>query len=278
VTRDQIEHDLRQLGLRPGQLVLVHSSLRSIGWVDGGAEAVIDALLSVLGPEGALMLPTFSFLNFQPVFDPRTTPSEMGLISERARQRAGAVRSLHPRHSVTVIGPGAEELTRGHLQAGALGVGSPPDRLAARGGYLLLLGVDHVSNSIVHVAEAHARVPYLGTQRSPGFPEEAVVRLPDSREITVSLMPIPTCSRGFPKLEPVLKQRGLIRYGKIGNAASQLMRAQDVIDTATELLRADPGALLCDHGDCWACDRKRERIVEALRKESQSARSGAPLA
>ena len=265
VTQEQIKHDLRELGLKEGDLVLAHSSLGSIGRVDGGADAVIDAFLDVLGRSGSLMLPTFSFLNFQPVFDPQTTPSEMGLITETARRRPGAVRSQHPRHSVVVIGANAEELTSGHLEAGALGVGSPPDRLAKRGGYLLLVGVDHVANSTIHVAEAHAKVPYLGAPRSPGFPEEAVVRLPTGEEITVSLMPIPTCSRGFPKLEPLLREKGLIRYAKVGNAHSQLMRAQDVIEVATELLQRDPRTLLCDLPECWACARKRERINAALR-------------
>lgn len=223
---------------------------------------MIDALLGVIGP-GALMVPTFSFLGFQPVFDPRTTPSEMGLITETARRRQGAVRSLHPRHSVAVIGAHAKELTSGHLAAGAMGKGSPPDKLAKRGGYMLLLGVEHRANSIIHVAEVYAEVSYLGVPRSPGFPEEAVVRIPTGEEVTVSLMPIPTCGRGFGKLEPILRAKGLIRYGKVGNADCQLMRAQEVIDAAVEMLQRDPGALLCDIPDCWACERKRERIEAA---------------
>jgi len=200
-----------------------------------------------------------------PVFDPRATPSEMGLVTETARRRPGAVRSQHPRHSVVVIGANAEELTSGHLEAGALGLGSPPDKLAKRGGYLLLLRVDHVANSAIHVAEAHAKVPYLAAPRSPGFPEEAVVRLSTGEEITASLMPIPTCSRGFPKLEPILREERLIRYAKVGDAHSQFVRAQDVIEIATGILQRDPRTLLCDLPDCWACARKREMINTALR-------------
>jgi aminoglycoside 3-N-acetyltransferase len=207
------------------------------------------------------MVPTFSFLGFQPIFDPRTTPSEVGLITETARRRPGAVRSLHPRHSVVVFGAHAEELTAGHLAAGALGKGSPPDRLAKRGGQVLLLGVDQRVNSIIHVAEAYAEVPYLGAPRSPGFPEEAAVRTPNGERITVSLMPIPTCSRGFGKLEPVLREKGAIFYGQVGYANCQLVKAQDVIDIAVELLVGDPRALLCDVPDCWACARKREMIM-----------------
>jgi aminoglycoside 3-N-acetyltransferase len=161
------------------------------------------------------------------------------------------------------MGVDAEELTSGHLAAGALGKGSPPDKLAKRGGYVLLLGVDHRVNSIIHLAETYAGVPYLGAPRSPGFPEEAVVRMPTGEEIAVSLKPIPTCSRGFEKLEPVLKQKGLICHGQVGDADCQLMKAQDVIDVAAEILKRDPRALLCDVPGCWACARKREKIKAA---------------
>jgi aminoglycoside N3'-acetyltransferase len=135
--------------------------------------------------------------------------------------------------------------------------------LAREGGRVLLLGVRHEANSIIHVAEAYAEVPYLGAPRSPGFPEEATVRVPGGEVVTVGLLPIPTCSRGFGKLEPLLRAKGLIRYGRVGRARCQLMRAQAVIDVAVEILRRNPRFLLCDVPGCWACARKREMIAAA---------------
>ena len=88
----ELVNDLSRLGVPAGGLMMVHSSLRSIGMVEGGADTVVDALLECLGPQGTLVVPTFTFAApNQPgfVFDPALTPSEMGAISEAARRRAG---------------------------------------------------------------------------------------------------------------------------------------------------------------------------------------------
>ena len=92
-----------------GGLVMVHSSLASMGFVRGGAETVVDALLESLGPDGTLVVPTFSWQG-EGIFDPRKTPSKMGAISEAARRRRSARRSIHLQHSIVVIGPLAEEI------------------------------------------------------------------------------------------------------------------------------------------------------------------------
>lgn len=138
ITKESIKHDLRRLGLGEADSLFVHSSMKSMGFVCGGPQAVIDAFLELLGVSGTLMVPTFTFTNFQPFFDPENTPSEMGIITETLRQREDSIRSMHPRHSVSAIGQGAAELVQGHLSAGSLGVGSPLDKLSKRGGYILL--------------------------------------------------------------------------------------------------------------------------------------------
>jgi aminoglycoside 3-N-acetyltransferase len=263
VTKEGIKHDLKRIGLGRGDSVFVHSSMKSLGFVRGGPQAVISAFLEVLEASGALMVPTFTFTNFQPFFHIENTPSEMGLITETVRQREDSIRSLHPRHSVSVIGQGAKELVQGHLDAGSLGVESPVDKLCKIGGYILLLGVGHNVNSVIHLAEAYADVPYLYSWEAPDFPHIARVKY-DGHEQEVSLAPSPGCSEGFGKIEPVLRSRGIIKDGKIGEAQSQLMKAQDVVDAAVELLRSDPKALLCDDNDCYSCREKRKSISKAL--------------
>ena len=139
VTRASIEKGLRPLGLEPGDVVFVHSSLSSFGEVVGGADTVIQAILNVIGPQGTLAVPTF---NYQPdVWDPETTPSIVGAITERLRQRPGAARSLHPTHSVTAIGRGARELVAGHEELHSFARGTPLHRIYERGGKILLLKV-----------------------------------------------------------------------------------------------------------------------------------------
>jgi aminoglycoside N3'-acetyltransferase len=264
VTKEGIKQDLLKLGLAEGDGVFVHSSMKSMGQVKGGPESVIDAFLGVLGPSGLLAVPTFTFANFQPFFDPETTPSEMGLITETLRRRDDSIRSLHPRHSVCSIGQRSAELTQGHLDAGSFGIGSPLDRLCGIGGHILLLGVGHNVNSIIHLAEVHAEVPYLYAWETPDFPHTARVKY-DGREKEVSLSPSPGCSEGFEKIEPALRHRGIIRDGLIGQARCQLMKAEAIVEVAVELLKRDPTALLCDQGGCYSCQEKRKYISQAFR-------------
>ena len=114
---------MQDAGLGQVDRLLMHSSLHSLGRVDGGAETLIDALLEVLGEEGTLMAPTFNYNLEEEVFDPTTVRSQTGLITEILRKRPEAIRSLHPNYSVAAIGRDAEELTREHWKAEATGVG-----------------------------------------------------------------------------------------------------------------------------------------------------------
>ena len=120
ITRARIAADLEKLGLQRGGLVLAHSSLKSIGWVEGGPETVIDALLDVLGPEGLLVFPSFQkggehkLLREGVVFDVRSTPTGQGLLPETFRRRPCAIRSLSPTHCLAACGPGAGALLAGH--------------------------------------------------------------------------------------------------------------------------------------------------------------------
>lgn len=277
VTQKRIKKDIQNLGLTEGDWVLMHSSLKSLGYVKGGADTVIDAILEVIGEDGLLMVPTFTFTNFTLFFDPEKTPSQMGLITETLRRRKESVRSLHPRHSVGVIGKKAQEVVKGHLKAGSVGKKSPIDKLAKRGGYILLLGVGHGVNTTIHTAEVYADLSYLYVVKdSPEFPEQATVRImdgarpPQREEVKVDLAPYPTCSEGFWKAEPLMRDKRQLRYGKVGQANCQLMKAQDVINTTSSLLKQDPLALLCDEPGCYSCNKKRQltrsRLRERIRK------------
>jgi aminoglycoside N3'-acetyltransferase len=138
VTSGRLVRDLRELGVEPGQTLLVNASLGSIGWVEGGAPAVVAALRAVVGPAGNLVVPVgteensnFSraqrdviagmtwdeiraYRNLMPAFDKHTTPSGMGAIAEALRSTAGAVRSDHPQSSFAAIGPEAGLLMADH--------------------------------------------------------------------------------------------------------------------------------------------------------------------
>jgi aminoglycoside N3'-acetyltransferase len=195
VTRDDIAGSFREVGLRAGDGVFLHSSLSSFGEIEGGSQAVIDALDEVLGPDGLIAMPAFplvggtlEYLSTNPVFDVRNTPSRMGALTERFRTSAGVVRSLHPTHSVAARGPGAEELVAGHDEAETpFGAGTPFARMIERGMVQLWFGVGLRIFTLYHAFEC---------LRPGGFPiqvfaaerVEAKVVDEQGRERTVSTL------------------------------------------------------------------------------------------
>lgn len=171
--------DLESSGLRSGHTVLLHSSLSSLGYVPGGAESVITALLKVLGESGTLMMPTHTVQNTepsnwqappvpeslwstirnnQPAFDPVLTPTRgMGAIPELFRTMQGVKRSAHPVASFAATGPNADYLLENHISLEQeFGDNSPVGKLYELDGYILLLGVSQDTNSSLHLAEYRA--------------------------------------------------------------------------------------------------------------------------
>lgn len=178
VTRDRLTDELRSLGLGNGDLVLVHSSLRSLGWVNGGPVAVIQALLEAVGGDGTVVMPAHSanltdpqnwgappvpeawietIRETMPAYDPRITPTrDMGQVAELFRIWPGVVRSDHPSTSFAALGPLAEEVTGSHSLEDPLGENSPLGALYRLGAKVLLIGVDFNKCTALHLAERHA--------------------------------------------------------------------------------------------------------------------------
>lgn len=238
---------LRGLGLEAGDAVLVHSSLSSLGWVSGGAPTLIGALLAAVGPGGTVLFPALTGSETDspdapPFCDVRRTPTWVGRVPETALAHPEAVRSCHPTHSVCAIGARAEELTAAHEHAlTPCGVGSPYVRLAAAGGKILLLGVNHTRNTTFHTAEELEGVDYVFI---PGGPLHCTVRDRDGvvRELWTPIhrWDIP---RQFEAMHPALCEAGIVRPGGVCNAAARIMSAQALIDFLVAALRADPRCL-----------------------------------
>jgi aminoglycoside 3-N-acetyltransferase len=258
VTRDDVSKAFSDAGMRRGANLLLHSSLSSIGEVRDGPNAVIDGILDVIGTEGTLMVPTFNYW-ITPLFDPATTPGLTGVISEVLRKRQGAVRSLHPTHSFAALGPLGPRFVLAHEKAGALQIDSPVDRLAKAGGFTVLLGVRHDSNSSVHVGEAYARPWYLGLPFRPNDPTEAKIR-DGNTERAVSISGLQSgCSLAFNVVEMPLRRNNNILDFKLGSAMCQIMPTQAVIDRTVELIRDRDDILLCSWAGCFFCTNARSR-------------------
>ncbi len=259
VTKEQIKAGLSELGLNAGDLVVVHSSLSSFGKVAGGAETVVNAILEVLGPSGTLIVPTF---HFEPgIFDHENTPSIVGAITEEARGRRDAIRSHHPTHSVAAIGPLAEAITEDVEKHDPFGRGSALHKALMVGGKILQLGVTHTTNSTLHVAEELAKVPYLDRQRHVG------IRKPDG-DVVYKWIRRPGCSQGFDAVDEQMYEQNAITEVMIGECRARLMDARTLVDTAVELLKTDPTALLCTRPDCGICAESRA-MVAATEAEAQ---------
>jgi aminoglycoside 3-N-acetyltransferase len=246
LTAHHVTLGLRALGLSSGDLVLVHSSLSSLGYVEGGAEAVIDALLAAVAPDGTALVPTLTGsetldADHPPVYDPDETPCWTGLIPETFRRRPDAVRSLHPTHSVAAIGARARELTAGHEHSlTPCGPDSPYGRIAQAGGYILLLGVGHEVNTTFHLVEEIVGVPY---HMQPGLVAAQVIERGVARTIHLMLHRYGS-PRAFSRLEPALCERDIQRDGQIGAAHVRLVQAGRMVDLACQALRQDATILL----------------------------------
>lgn len=233
VRKEDIVRGLLALGLGEGHLVQVHSSLSSFGYVEGGAEAVVDALIAAVGPTGTVMVPTFNHGQAE-IFDVNSTPSVNGAITEALRKRPQAKRSVHPTHPYAAIGPMAEWLTGEHLELDTFDRNSPLGKLADKGGWVLLLGVGMNSNTAAHVGETLARVPCIGYRENPGKvvgPDGAL------RQAWSVLWRDGPCLLEWDPLEQAMRDTDMIADGRIGDAQVMLMKALDVVQTAFELTR-----------------------------------------
>ncbi|WP_270888317.1 AAC(3) family N-acetyltransferase [Pedococcus sp. 5OH_020] len=240
---------LERLGLRRRHHVLLHSSLSSLGHVERGSAAVVQALLDVVGDDGTVLAPTLTGNEHigpdtTVRFDVARSAAWTGRIAETVRSWPAAVRSVHPTHSVAAVGGAAERLTAGHEDCVTpCGAGSPYARLAADpDGVILLLGCDHESNTTLHHVEELAGVPYhLQPSPVPAVIETEQGTL--NREYWVHRYGTP---RRFSAIEPLLLQRGLQRTDVVGQATARLVPAGALVSFALEVLRAAPEFFVAD--------------------------------
>lgn len=259
MTRREIEKGLQDIGLKKGDIVLLHSSLASIGHVEGGADTVVDAFLSVLGPEGTLVVPTFG---------------KLGVITETVNGRSDAARSIHPLASVAAIGASAADICRDHWKADlAHAEDTPYTRIAEMDGYVCLLGVDQDRSTTLHTVEELLRLPYLETTPEATFPT------PEG-EVRRSWECFPGPHRDFIGLDPILRESGRMRMGKIGTSMVRLIRSRDLIEFVRANDERNPTFVLCDNPECSDCVGQRARIRghrfsrESFRLAASSSLSG----
>ncbi len=257
-TVESLTRDLCALGVRPGAVVLVHASLRALGWVCGGPVAVIGALEAVVGPSGTLVMPAHSgqltdprdwrlppvpeawkplIRAAMPAYDPRSTPTRgVGVIAEAFRAWPGTVRSVHPHVSFAAHGPEARAVCGGHALEFGLGERSPVARIYDLDGLVLLLGVGFASNTSLHLAEYRADYPGKRTI-AQGAP---VLR--DGRREWVTFSDLAISSDDFEELGVAFGSvPGRVTTGRVGAGAAMLMRQRDLVDFGVRWMEAHRG-------------------------------------
>lgn len=246
VTQTMIETALGELGLRNGDIVIVHSSLKSFGYVEGGADAVIDALLNVVGIDGTVCFPTLTYGSYNPEnppppFDPDINPGIVGTIPEVFRKRPEAIRSLHPTHSIACIGSRAADLTEGHEESETpCGPRSPWGKIADLEGYVLMIGCGTAPLTMSHGAE---EVVHNDIRCTP----IVLCRILKNGEwIEASLRlhgPYERNGPGRREMESILEEAGYLRRTKVGNSVLLLIKAKGIWEISTRLCQENPGRI-----------------------------------
>jgi aminoglycoside 3-N-acetyltransferase len=231
-----LAHDLRAIGLRRGDSVLVHSSYRSLG-IDH-PETLIQALIQVIDGTGTLLLPALSYNQTPPtVHNTLTTPSCVGFLAEYFRTRPGTQRSLHPTHSICAIGARVGELLGDHGDdTTPCGPHSPFHKLLHCGGKIVMLGCGLRPNTTMHAIEEYIPPPYL-------FGEPLTYTLTDDAGITFEKTYTPHHFAGFvqryDRVAALLDSCQLVS-GRVGMASAYLIDAQALYQQALAQLKRDP--------------------------------------
>ena len=255
---DALFTDLRACGVREGHTLIVHGSLSRIGFVVGGAETVVRALLAAVGAEGTLVVPTQTWKNLDPArgvhgdrvpeawypvlrehwpaYDPAITPSlNMGSIAETLRLWPGATRSAHPARSFAALGAGAAYITAEHPLERPTGEGSPLSKIYELDSFILLLGVGHDKNTSLHLAEARA------AYAAKSVIEESSAILVNGERQWVSYEVLEPISDDFVAIGAAFEEAHDFSSCRVGQAETKLIEQRALVDFAAEYMETHRG-------------------------------------
>jgi len=255
----KLEEDLKAIGVKAGDRIIVHSSFRSLGPVRGGIKTVLRGLMETITPKGTIMMPVFNAP--QEAWDTESIPSSVGAITNVFRMQRDALRSIHPTHSVAVWGDKAELYADGHLQAGALSVGSPMHKLARDGGKVIGIGVDMRTCSLIHISESIARLPYLRFPY-PGYEKKHPIQLEDGSTIEFTDTEYPGDSAAFNRVRDLMQGRGELALGQVLDAKTYFAEAGKILDASLEIIKKNPAGLLCDEERCAVCPARKKMLSD----------------
>jgi aminoglycoside 3-N-acetyltransferase len=254
LTQSEVKSAMERAGLQNGDIVLAHFSLSRFGYIEGGANSLIDTLLAILGPEGTLVMPTFTFSWIgRPPYDPLTTPSRVGGVTDRFWRRPGGLRSAHPTHSFAATGKHAAALLAGHdHRHSPLSLEGPLGRLADLDARILLFAPPG-ANTAMHLGEYQAGLPlrdFVCPIIENGIRREVLV--PDC----------PWHARFTPAYD-LLTARNLVQEVALGEETLRTMRCRDAVAAQAEVMRTTPELLIQPGCDCPFCQQLQQHCQTA---------------
>jgi len=251
IPKTQLTAQIRNLGVTPGTVLLVHTSFSKVGPVEDGPRGLIDALLAAIGPNGTLVMPSMSDDDDHP-FDPRSTPClGMGLVADTFWRAADVLRSDSP-HAFAAIGPEAARITADHPLDVPHGLDSPVGRVYELDGQILMLGIGHDANTTIHLAEALAGVRYRR--------QKSATILQAGQPSRFSYSEIDHCCDNFNLVDQWLDAERGQRRGPVGHGEARLAGSRQVVATVTARLRANETVFLHELGFDVECDEARASI------------------
>lgn len=249
-TFDSLMRDLADLPIDRKGTLLVHSSMKSLGEVEGGADTVLDALSEYM-KDGLLVLPTHTWDHIgtgkgqSDLFDYRTEPVCIGLLPEMFRKRPNVIRSLHPTHSVAALGRDAESYVSGdeyiNTPAGRNGCWG---KLYDRSAKVLFLGCGVSCNTYIHGVEEWNDVPDRLTKgtcvlRTVSRDGSSIISVDHHRHHT-EFSEGGEVSRHYGKIMPYFVERGAASWHRVGSAAVCVADCRMMADLLSPMLRRDP--------------------------------------
>lgn len=255
VLKQDILEALEKVGVCRGQVLMVHTSLSSLGYVCGGAQVVIEALLEAVGREGTIMMPAQSWKNLDPAtgvhwevpescwplirgnwpaYDKNITPTNtMGAVAEMFRQWPGAVRSDHPARSVAAWGKEAAWLTADHDLSNIFGDGSPVGKLYELDGLVLLMGVGYDKNTSLHLADVRAAYP----GKHNCLEHSAVME--NGRRVWKDYETLFVDGEDFSDIGTAFEKACTVRKASLGNGTLRLMKQRELVDFAVQWIETN---------------------------------------
>lgn len=246
ITKEDLKNSFKEIGIKEGDTLFVHSGLSKIGFVENGPDTVIEALIETVGPEGTIAMPTSQivgsskeFLEKNPLFDPKESPSKMGKITEVFRKRQGVLRSSHPTHSVAAYGKHAKEIVKEHYNAKTtFGINTPYFRILELNGKLLFLGVDRWCMTHAHVVEDIMPNFPINVRSEEPITTSIIDDEGNKKEVTVKVHDSEVAKiRAVYNLNEYFKENNIFKITKIGNGEIEVCNAKEVIKLMIDLAK-----------------------------------------